>query len=96
MTEEILLLYLTPVVVSILALIACWLWSDLIRERFKSQLSLLLTVAFVIPGLYGTALLAWNLSGSVLAAAAGVIIGSAVGHQLSNLVERLMLRFLDR
>lgn len=96
MTGEILLLFSIPVIVSLLGLIACLLLSDLIRERFQNLLSYLILVAFVVPGLYGSGLLAWNLGGSGFWAAAGVLAGAAFGLQLANLVNRFLMRLLYR
>lgn len=96
MTEEVFLLFLIPVIVSVLGLIACLLLPDLIRERFQNMLSYFILVAFVVPVLYGSGLLAWNLSGSVFWVAAGVLAGAAFGLQLANLVNRFLLRLLYR
>lgn len=96
MTGEIVLLFSIPVVASLLAIIICLLAPGLVREYFENQVSFLIVLAVVIPGLYGSGLLAWNLSGSVLWVALGVVLGSFAGLQLANLVNRLLQRILYR
>ncbi len=96
MTEEVLLLFSAPVVVSLLGLIACLLMPDLVRDHLQNALSYLILVAFVVAGVYGSGLLAWNLSGSVVWVMAAVLAGAAFGLQLANLVNRTLLRLLYR
>ncbi len=96
MTRDVLLLFSIPGIVSVLGLIACLLLPDLVRERFQDPLSYLILVAFVVPGLYGSGLLAWNLGGSGFWAAVGVLAGAAIGLQLASLVNRFLIRLLYR
>lgn len=96
MTEEILWLFAAPVVVSVLGLAACWLAPEVVRTYLQNVLSYLVLVAFVVAGVYGGGLLAWNLSGSVVWVAAAVVAGAALGLQLADLVNRFLLGLLHR
>lgn len=96
MTGEILLLFSVPGVVSVLGLVACLLAPDLVRTYLQNVLSYLVLVAFVVAGVYGGGLLAWNLSGSGLWVAVAVLIGATLGLQLANLVNRFLLYLLYR
>lgn len=96
MTGEVLLLFSAPVVVSILGLAACLLAPELVRTYLQNVLSYLVLVVFVVAGVYGSGLLAWNLSGSAVWAAAAVLAGAALGLQLADLVNRFLLRLLHR